>query len=163
MSTDIEDHIDNYLYYEEGKLFWKNRSSSYKYLNGKQAGHFNKDGYNVVSVKCRYIYAHRIVFFMHYRYWPEEVDHKNRDRSDNRIENLRPCTISQNRRNSGLRTDATPYGKNIGWNRLLSKYFVRLFKDGKYIYCGSFQDLELAQLVASEAREKYYGEWAYDY
>jgi len=159
----IDEYIDNYLQYKDGKIYWKNREGKHKHLNRKEAGSSHNAGYRRVRLQGIDFLTHRVIFFMHYRYWPEEVDHKNRDRSDNRIENLRPCTISQNRRNSGLRTDATPYGKNIGWNRLLSKYFVRLFKDGKYIYCGSFQDLELAQLVASEAREKYYGEWAYDY
>ena len=162
MSTDIEDHIDNYLYYEEGKLFWKNRSSSYKYLNGKQAGHFNKDGYNVVSVKCRYIYAHRIVFFMHYRYWPEQIDHFDRDSSNNKIENLRECSNSENGRNRGEFKNQSIYGRNIK-KSLNGKFQVMLTFNGRKVSFGNFADLELAQLVASEAREKYYGEWAYDY
>jgi HNH endonuclease len=59
----------------------------------------NSGGYITVKYKGHAFVAHRIIWFLHYGYWPEEIDHINRDKADNHIENLRECTRSQNQAN----------------------------------------------------------------
>ena len=149
-----EDCINKYLYYKDGFLFWKGLTRRTD-LNDKVAGSLSKNGYVQVRINQKLLYAHRVVFFIHYGYWPKEVDHINRNKTDNRVKNLRACTRSNNTRNSP--------SKNFYIDKRNGNYRVRLFFDGKQLSFGSYSEFEFAELVAKEAREKYYGEWAYDY
>jgi hypothetical protein len=62
-------------------------------IDGNLAGCVNKCGYTVIYVAGRYYYAHRLAYKMFYRKDPGAyiIDHRNCDRSDNRIDNLRRC------------------------------------------------------------------------
>jgi len=159
----IEEHIKEMLTYKDGKLYWKNRVGFQAYLNGKEAGGYDKNGYIRLRVNETLMFSHRVIYFLHYGCWPRQIDHKNRIKDDNRIENLRACTASENRTNVANKINESIYGRNVSKKSNTGKYRVRLTKFGKEIHIGEFEDLEFAQLVASEAREKYYGEWAYDY
>lgn len=60
-------------------------------------GSYDNDGYLILKVKTRQIKAHRIAWFLFYGEFPNmEIDHINRDRSDNRIVNLRLSTRETN-------------------------------------------------------------------
>ena len=80
---------------------------------GKRVGHKDKLGYLHMDIKCggkkRKLRINRVVWAMHTGIDPGEleIDHKNRDRSDNRISNLRPVTRTVNVRNSSCKS-ATP-------------------------------------------------------
>lgn len=63
---------------------------------GRPAGSKMKEGYLQISVDGRKLYVHRVIFFMKHGYLPKLIDHINMDRVDNRIENLRELTHSQN-------------------------------------------------------------------
>ena len=71
----------------------------------------NDDGYLVGWILGFKIRAHHIAMAVAYGAWPEhEVDHKNGDRSDNRLENLRHATRAQNALNTGGRASrSSPY------------------------------------------------------
>ena len=105
------------LYYfpETGELRWKRRSEQYfpegkhtaatcaKRGNTKFAGKLafitiKPLGYRYGSIFGRKYYAHRLVWLLHYGHWPQfHVDHINGIRTDNRIENLRDVSRSENR------------------------------------------------------------------
>ena len=54
-----------------------------------------------VNGRIRYVYYSRAVWALCHEQWPkDEIDHLNGDRQDNRIENLRECTSSENNLNS---------------------------------------------------------------
>lgn len=94
MSEDL-DRLRQVLRYdpETGKLFWINSWSR----SGKEAGTRTKQGYIRVTVDGVRIMAHRICYALHYGRWPiDELDHKNRIGTDNRIENLRLVNHSRN-------------------------------------------------------------------
>ena len=95
---------------------------------------------------------------LHHGYIPAEVDHIDTDRHNNRIENLRAATPAQNQRNKPIQRNNTSGHKNIRHKN--GKWVVELKINGKAKYFGRFEDLELAALVASEARDKYHGEFA---
>jgi hypothetical protein len=109
---------------------------------------------------------HRMIFLYHHGYLPKVTDHIDGDRYNNRIENLREVTQQENCLNSKHRTKSkSPYKnvylqpptKKFSWKR---NWVVSLMVKGKRIYVGSFEDLELANLVAHEARAKYHGVFA---
>lgn len=86
------------------------------------------------------------------------IDHKDRDRANNRFSNFRECSRSENNCNRGLRKDSVSGVPGVGKEN--GKYRVRLQLNKKRVFLGYYDDLELAELVAEEAREKYHGEFA---
>jgi hypothetical protein len=90
---------------------------------------------------------------------PKEIDHINGDRQDNRLENLREVTRSQNQLNKSLAKNNTSGTKGVSWHKKSKSWTVRLSVDKQSKNIGYFKDLELAELVAIEARNKYHGNY----
>ena len=144
--------------YKNGELYWKTSKGSAK--SGKKAGCLDGKGYIQVKINTRSYKIHQLIFFIKYGYIPKEIDHINGIRNDNRIENLRAVTTSQNQQNSKIGKNNTSGYKNVTWDYLVKKWRVQINIKGKNKYLGVFEDLELADLVAQEARNKYHGEFA---
>ena len=144
--------------YKDGVLYWKNTTTAT--TKGKAAGCWKHKDYVRVSVHKRICAVHRIVFLMHHGYLPKVIDHINGDKKDNRIENLREATISQNGMNS-IKTKRNKSGvKGLCWDKSRNKWMVFIKANGISKTIGRFDDFELAELVAIEARNKYHGEFA---
>jgi len=91
-----------------------------------------------------------------------ETDHRNHDGLDNRRDNLRVCTASENRHNQLLQPKKkSSYFKGIIWNKRLLKWESRIHVNCKNIYLGSFASEIDATLAYDEAAKKYFGEFAY--
>ena len=138
--------------YKNGELYWKK--------SGKKAGgnSVNSDGRKSISVDGKRYLASRVIFLHQHGYLPLMIDHINGTKTDNRIENLRPATYLQNNQNAKIRKDNTSNVKNVCLKN--NKWYVQLRINGKRKSFGYFNDLELADLVAQEARNKYHGEFA---
>jgi len=102
---EIKDYED-YLIYEDGKVFSK-------YTNKFLKPTINNNGYEIIGLcknsKKKQFGIHRLIG-IHFIPNPDnlpQVDHINRIRTDNRIENLRWATKSQNNRNCNIRKDNT--------------------------------------------------------
>jgi len=91
---------------------------------------------------------------------PEYVDHINNNRCDNRWSNLRGVDRAGNAMNALMRKDNKSGVKGVSWKKKNSKWVVQASINGRVRHIGLFDDLELAELVAIEAREKYHGEFA---
>ncbi len=81
-----------------GRFFWIEKFD--KRIMGKPIEKVNSDGYlefrlTIEGARRNYS-GHRMAFAFHYNRWPSEVDHINRDRGDNRIENLREVSRTLN-------------------------------------------------------------------
>lgn len=144
--------------YKDGVLFWKQRKPGRKI--GVPAGTVNTIGYVVVQLSGNFIYAHRIVFKMFTGQEPETVDHINGNKSDNHIENLRGCTFAENVLNKPLTKQNKSGVKNVSWYAPYKKWRVALRVQSKQKNFGYFADIELAELVAAEARDKHHREFA---
>lgn len=148
--------------YADGKLLWKVKRARCVKV-GEEAGSLH-DGYvrlHLTGMGGK-MFAHNIVWEMFHGPIPDGqmVDHINGDRSDNRIENLRLVTRSQNAMNQKLRKNSKSGVKNVTWYPSHNSWLVKLVVNGKRKHIGYFKDLELAELVAQQAREKYHGEYA---
>jgi len=90
--------FEGVLTYDDGKLIWiKDVNSRVK--AGSFAGRLRPDGYYHVTYRGKKYLLHRLVFFMHHGYWPDMVDHIDRDKSNNRIENLRDVSPYESAKN----------------------------------------------------------------
>ena len=97
---------------------------------------------------------------MHNGYLPEEIDHINNTPTDNRIENLREATRMQNCHNKKITTKNKTGSKNVFWVKDRKKWRVTMRVNGKVKSFGYFYDLELADLVSQEIRNKYHNQFA---
>ena len=145
--------------YKDGVLYWKNCTSR-AVKNGSKAGHSNSYGYWRIETKYGSLAAHRIVFLMHHGYMPKIVDHIDGNKLNNKIENLRAATYTENSYNSRIGKRNTSGSKNISWRPNQCKWRVRVNANGKTITIGQFEDFEFADLVAQEARSLYHGQFA---
>jgi hypothetical protein len=91
----------------------------------------------------------------------EVVDHINHNKLDNRDENLRKCTQSENMRNQGVRTNNTSGVTGVTWDKSRSKWEAYVRINGKTIHLGRFSSKEDAVAARKKAEEEYFGEFRY--
>jgi hypothetical protein len=70
--------------------------------------------------------AHRLAWFMFYNEIPNELDHINRLRDDNSINNLRSCTRVENSRNRNKRIDNTSGMIGVHYNNKTRRWDARI-------------------------------------
>lgn len=145
--------------YLDGKLYWKN-PTRITMKSGTIAGCVNKYGYLQVGINKKYYRVHQLIYLYHHGHIPKMIDHIDGDKLNNKIENLRECDTSTNSVNMRLHPTNTSGTKNVSWSKNKNKWRVCLQVNCKYKHIGYFGDIELAELVASEAREKYHGRFA---
>jgi len=150
--------------YREGALYWKKVNPQCKIVKvGDEAGMvatLKGDKYRRLSIDGYHYLTHRVIYLMHYGYMPKVLDHIDGNSLNNRIENLRPASLSENSLNSKAKNTNTSGMKNVYWNKNEKKWVVKLFIKGKSNFFGYFKDKELAELVAIEARDKFHGKFA---
>jgi hypothetical protein len=151
--------LKEFFYTKDGILYNKvNRHKNPK--NSAITNKLNSDGYMLLELKGKYFKVHRVIFYLVNGWMPEEVDHIDGDRNNNHPDNLRAATHQQNSYNS--RTHRGCSGVK-GVSKAYGKWRARLCVNGKRISLGLFDSLELAELVVSEARDKYHGEFGFQY
>lgn len=132
------------LRYEQdtGSFFWLvSRPAGVK--PGDVAGHISKkDGYHVIKVMGRSYQAHRLAWFYVYGVWPCEIDHKDRKRASNAIENLRLATKSQNGMNTKFRALNTSGYRGVCWNKSAGKWQAQAKISGVSHHLGVFDSAE---------------------
>ena len=147
--------------YKDGELYWKKNTDGKRAIGSKAGGDcINSEGRKSISVYGKRYPASRVIFLHQNGYLPFMVDHINGIKTDNRIENLRPATYPENNRNARIRIDNSSGCKNVSWAKDRQKWCVAIRLNSKRIYLGYYEDLELADLVAHEARDKYHKEFA---
>lgn len=157
-STLSQEYLHSIFEYRDGELYSKVRRSNMKI--GSKAGAQHYTGYIFTSINAKHYAVHRIIFCMHYGFFPKAIDHINGIKNDNRIENLREATIAENNRNAKIRADNNSGSKGVHFAKQVNKWLVQMQINNKKMYFGCFDDLELADLVAQEARAKYHGKFA---
>lgn len=108
---------------------------------GSIAGTINSRGYRHIRIDNKFYQSHRLIWIFIYGKLPDGmvVDHINRDRTDNRVDNLRLLSNSANNRNS-IRSDHEDVGVWKTGNRFKATYNL----DGKRHYIGTFASKEEA-------------------
>jgi hypothetical protein len=96
----------------------------------------------------------------HHGWLPPQLDHVNGNPRDNRIENLRPATRSQNALNRCAQRRNKVGVKNVVYNPAKRKFEVRLMVGDKNTHFGMFSRLEDAATAAAQARTAAHGDFA---
>lgn len=126
------------------------------------AGRVNpRRGYLQISIDYKKYYTHRLAWLYTFGVMPEEIDHINGDRLDNRIENLRPATRKQNSRNR-VRPQNNKSGVKGVYRSSPNTWRAQIKVDGKQIVLGWFRDLGAARAAYLAAAKEHFGEFAND-
>lgn len=154
---------------ETGVFRWRTRASAPKHWNtrfaGKIAGGTMVIGYRTIAVNDEKYYAHRLAWLYMTGEWPpDQVDHINGKRADNRFSNLRLATSRENKCNK-LANQTTRSGvKNVHWHAFSRSWHVRVMLHKREHSFGYFKTIEEAAEAAAEARIQLHGEFApHDY
>ena len=156
-----QETINKLFLYKDGSLYWKIACANSIKI-GQKAGYVNGK-YLKIKIKGKPYLAHRLIFAMFNGDIPEFIDHIDGNPQNNLIENLRLANRQQNNSNAKLRIDAVSGAKGVNWHKKQAKWNVRVAINGKRKNLGAFEEFELAELVATMAREKYHGLFARHY
>lgn len=127
-------------YKEEGYLIWKVDNIRIKI--GDIAGAINKSkGYYRVGIDGKKYLLHRIIFLWHHGYLPKYLDHIDKNKTNNRIENLRETTSQNNNRNSSQRKSSSGI-KGISWDRRRFKWCSQIEINKKPYNLGRFDSFD---------------------
>ena len=147
---------------EAGSMTWLHRPlemfarrQDFLRWNGRFAGYaaFNApvgQGYLGGRVLGEKMFAHRVIWALHFGSWPEFIDHINGNRADNRIANLRSTTRHENAHNRGQNTGSASPLIGVSWHGASGKWRARATVSGKRVSLGLFK----SEAAAAEARDR---------
>ena len=117
---------ERFFYDPDTGIFTHKLKSSSRAI-GSIAGRINHDGYHQLSVNKKLYQASRCAWLYVYGSFPlHQVDHINRNKSDNRIVNLRELTPKENRQNTGISKANKSGFIGVVWNRSAKKWQAQI-------------------------------------
>jgi len=158
-SRSIEKSVFEKIGYERktGKLYWESGPRK-----GKECGWTDRHGYRLTRVDDILVRNHHIVWLIETGEWPkQELDHINRDPSDNRFSNLRYANRHQQGRNQKLQKRREGKWKGVHITSS-GKYSVKIKHKGQQISglgC-RYEDPREAALVYNMYAERLFGPYA---
>src|SRR3990167_10490582 len=128
---------------------------------GDLAGGHHPKGHRLIGIFGKFYKAYRLAFLYMTGEFPlEEIDHRDCDPSNNIWDNLRTCSHGENQQNKGISKNNSSGAKGVHFHKTNKRWEASVTHLGKQHYLGSYDNLELAELVATEARDKYHGQFA---
>ena len=141
------------LHYDEktGAFTWKVKKGG-RAVAGQHAGTKDVRGYLVIRLDGVLYKAHRLAWLYSHGEWPEEnIDHINRDRSDNRLKNLRLANQSLNMHNANRRAGKSGV-VGVTHDKWRDKWVARIKINYRSVFLGRFNSLA----EATQARDLAY-------
>lgn len=154
------DLVDAFDYDREaGKLYWKHRDGSSPQWNGKwagkEAGSVSSNGYLLARINGESHLVHRIIWFREYGAWPQEIDHVDQCRTNNRMDNLREVDRTINSQNHGIPSNNSSGHVGVHFFKRTSQWAAYIGVNGKRINLGYFSTADEAARARQDANERF--------
>jgi len=143
-----------------GYLVWRDTPSK-RPLKGKFVGCVGTR-YRQTRVGGKNYLVHRLIYLWHQGILPKLIDHINRNKTDNRIENLRASTMSENSRNRKSLSGSSSQFLGVWWDTKRNKWkaAIRTDKGRCPKHLGRFESEEDAAIAYDVASFIYHGQFA---
>ena len=150
--SEIAQLARDFFDYRDGKLFWL-KSTAQSVKVGTRAGCLESKGYRIIQLKGKQYKEHRLIYLLFNPDWDisdnsQEIDHIDRNKEDNRIENLRLVTRQENQFNRNAR--------GYSWCKQNKKWRALIYINGKKKHLGYFDYKTDARLAYVTAKKKYH-------
>lgn len=146
---------------ETGVFTWIKRTSpASRIVVGERAGWVDGD-YIRIMIDEKSYRAHRLAWLYVNGRWPDDqLDHKNRNPKDNRIENLRQCCNSQNQANKEAPENNTSGYKGVSWNKGNGKWVSYIYFEGGRLHLGSYDYAKSAAIAYNDKAVELFGDFS---
>ena len=114
-------------------------------VRGKEIVRKDTKGYIVINLNGYQLKAHQLAWFIKHNEVVDKLDHKNRDTTDNRIENLRPVNHQENMFNRKA--------KGYYFNKVNKNYQSYIKVNKKMIHLGIFNTADEAHKAYLDAKK----------
>jgi hypothetical protein len=142
-----------------GHFIWRRDNTRVK--AGAIAGGIDSWGYRQIKIDGRMYLAHRLAWFFARGEWPEFIiDHRNGEKLDNRIDNLRPATDAESARNAPLKSSNRTGLKGVCWNKEQEAFKASICVNKKHLHLGYFETAEAAHQAYCAAAANLHGDFA---
>ena len=135
-----QDRLKELLEYDPktGKFFWRVARGV---RVGAEAGSVDSEGYICIGVDWKTYKAHRLAWLYVHGYLPEnQIDHIDRDPSNNRIKNLREVSVICNSRNCGNPRTNRSGVRGVSWHKSTGKWQVQIEVNQRNFHLGYYDD-----------------------
>lgn len=123
--------------------------------SGSVSGTVRPDGYVGIQIDRKPYLAHRLAWlYVHGEFPTDQIDHVNRVRTDNRIENLRLATNAENAQNMSKYRTNTSGVVGVCWYKRDGNWLAFIWLNGKKIHLGLFDTIEEAAAARTAAKAK---------
>lgn len=156
ITEEIKNYIRENYYYSPltGELWFRSKNYS------KICGCLHHSGYRQVRILGESYRVHRVCWFLYYGEFSEKfTDHIDRNRSNNKIDNLREVTMQQNNFNASKRVDNTSHFKGVHWLKSINKWRARIQYNKKRILIGDYLTAKEASVAYQKKATELFGEF----
>lgn len=155
MKKNAQARLKQVLEYDPESGIFRWRVSRGRVKPGLVAGCKDPDGYVVIRIYGEQYFAHRLAWLYIEGYFPEnEIDHKDRDKANNRIKNLREVSRQCNARNTGNRSDNTSGVKGVFWHKRANKWQAQIKTNRKRESLGLYENFDNAVMARYRAEKE---------
>jgi len=154
-----QDYLKEILSYnpETGEFHWKT-PPGLKIKAGAVAGQVKDNGYHAITIQGKVYKSHRLAWKIQYNEDPpDHIDHVNGSKLDNRIENLRKATPSQNQYNKRMPRLPKSGVKGVCWHKAVKKWRAQIATERRVIHLGYFTEISEAADARAAAVLIYHG------
>lgn len=123
---------------------------------GDVAGYLTGYGYLAVGFGRKTYLVHRLIWLYMTGHLPDQVDHINHNRLDNRWCNLREVNNTDNQKNTSTSSNSTTKVNGVSFMKTKNKYRAYIMVNRKHIHLGLFEDINDA-IKARKAADVQYG------
>jgi hypothetical protein len=148
MDTTYEKLYKMYNYNENSGVFTD--------IQGNVIGKKHNEGYLALYKFNETILLHRLAWYFKYGSLPNgTIDHIDRDKTNNRIDNLRDATALEQSKNRDKRSDNTSGCTGVSWDKEKCMWRARIYIDKKCVSLGRFSEYHEAVNARKNAEALY--------